>query len=125
MFASFDVQLSMQVAPLAQAGHIAIWKQATFKHVICTAQKKTGFEPNIDIKHKSLQCESSLTTSTETGSNSARRGGSRGCGSGAQVAKLDWLPDSLKKRRQEKAPPGDQDILYYITQYIRLYRLWP
>lgn len=48
-----------------------------------------------------------------------------GCGSGAPVAKLDWLPDSLKKGRQEKAPPGYGDILYFITQYIRLYSLWP
>lgn len=50
---------------------------------------------------------------------------SRGCGSGARVTKLDWLPDSLEKGMQEKAPPGARDILYYITQYIRLYRLWP
>lgn len=49
----------------------------------------------------------------------------RGCGSAARVAKFDWLPDSVKKGRQEKTPPGDRDILYYITQYIRLYRLRP
>lgn len=124
MFASFDIQLSMQVAPLAQAGHITIWKQATFKHVICTAKKKTGFEPNLDIKHKNRQCECSLTEQKRAQTVHAGVE-SRGCGSGARVAKLDWLPDSLKKRRQEKAPPGDQYILYYITQYIRLYRLWP